>query len=68
MSVVAIYHHAERDRMQALAAALTVKGCDVVMAPLGFRVGSPEWIEQARTDIESAVACILMLSSQGLRP
>jgi hypothetical protein len=66
MSVVAIYHPRERDRMQPLADALSVKGCDIVMAPLGFQVGSPEWIKQARTDIESAVACILLLSKESM--
>jgi TIR domain-containing protein len=67
MSIVLVYHPEERASAQELADALGDKEVDVVMAPLGLQVGSPEWIKQARSDIDAAAVCIFLVSEKSVR-
>jgi TIR domain len=67
MSIVLVYHPEERANAQGVADALSEKGLDVAMAPLGLQVGSPEWIKQARRDIEAAAVCIVLISEKSVR-
>jgi hypothetical protein len=67
IDIVLVYHHDERAKAQEFADALSDKGLDVAMAPLGLEVGSPEWIKQARRDIDAAGGCILLISEKSLR-
>jgi hypothetical protein len=66
MSVFFIYHHHERKRVEPFADALDKLGFDTVLAPLGRPVGSREWWEIVRKEIEDASACLAFFSQEAI--
>jgi hypothetical protein len=62
MSIVFIYSHTERNRVDSLAKRLEDLGYDVTLGPLGFEVMTQEWLETAQRDIEGADCVLLLLT------
>jgi hypothetical protein len=66
MSIVMIYHHEERARTDALRELLEQNHYDVVLAPLGFPVGSDEWKKEVMAQFKASDVILALMTPKAV--
>ena len=66
MAIALIYHHEKRGRADQWAAKLEKAGYEVMLAPLGFEVGSKRWCTRVFADQRAADAALVLWSEKSV--
>lgn len=62
MTIVMVYHHHERILTNELSDLFERLGHKVMLAPLGWKVGSDNWKKEVQLDIKAATKVIVLLT------
>lgn len=67
MPIALIYHHEERHQVEDVCAPLEYAGYELLYSPLGYEVGTTEWIESAVRELKRADAAILFITRKSAK-